>query len=492
MISEFKKVHAGPRWKIRFGSFEGVERKAVIELQRMIQYYSPYVVEIREGGEDNGPVGHEALIGTPTSNPGIGELIASGRMEAPCGPEGYCLLMRAVPERPDLRQLVVAGADERGVLYGALEASLHLFNGGTLLDGPAGAGLRCRLDEAEPFAIREAPAIPHRGLWTWGYPITNHRRYLDQMMRLKLNTLTLWNDHVPLNIADILDEAHGRGIRVILGFHLGWGHKGSLDLSSAGDRRRIRVAALETYRAQYAGLAHDGIYFQTLTEHGELMLAGRSTATWAARLMNETAAALWAEFGDVPIQLGLHATSIREHYGDLSELDRRIEVVWEDCAAQIPYSYYPGQEVPVTDTPEVSLGYSRELAALRPGQAFGIVAKGWTCIRWKDDFENHGPFLLGEQSGQRTRERLLLRQNEWDRINAHWLEHYPSAAWFYREMLKTNPALAVYGLVEDGMLEERVQPSVALFAETLWNPRQDDAVLLRRALRPAYQRLFPL
>jgi hypothetical protein len=34
------------------------------------------------------------------------------------------------------------------------------------------------------------------------------------------------------------------------------------------------------------------------------------------------------------------------------------------------------------------------------------------------------------------------------------------------------------------MCDARVQPSVALFAEMLWNPRQSDAELLARAMRP--------
>ena len=34
------------------------------------------------------------------------------------------------------------------------------------------------------------------------------------------------------------------------------------------------------------------------------------------------------------------------------------------------------------------------------------------------------------------------------------------------------------------MFEARIQPSVSLFAETLWNPHQSDAEILARALRP--------
>jgi hypothetical protein len=493
MESEFKRVYAGPRWSLLFGSFAGIERTAVVELQKILQYYVPYTLVVRPADAavvETG--GHVALIGTASSNPVIGELIRRGALDAPNGEEGYTLLLGESPWETGHRVLVVAGADERGVLYGVQEAAARLFNGGSLLDGFGGSERGKHLETCEPFSVREAPAIRNRGLWTWGYPITSYRGYLDNMARLKMNMLTLWNDHVPLNIEEVIEYAHARGIRVILGFHWGWGHKGSLDLSKLSDRKKIRDTVLETYRSQYASLNHDGIYFQTLTEHRELEWKGRSTAARAKELVNETAPALLTEFPGLRIQFGLHATSIGENYRDLADLDPRVTIVWEDCCGQVPYSYFPAQVVEVTADFEASLAYSRQLAGFRPGQEFALVPKGWTCIRWQADFENHSSFVLGEQSSLRRRERLALRRNEWDRINSHWLEHYPLAARFYREMRAVNPVITATGLVEDGLFEEEIQPSVALFAETLWNPAQSDADILRRALRPWYSRVSAL
>ena len=76
--------------------------------------------------------------------------------------------------------------------------------------------------------------------------------------------------------------------------------------------------------------------------------------------------------------------------------------------------------------------------------------------------------------------------------SARWLQHYPKAASFYRELLDLKPAgTLVTGLVEDGMIEEAIPLSVALFAETLWDPFEDDAGILRRAMSPHYQRYSP-
>lgn len=493
MESEFKRVYAGSRWELLFGSFAGVERTAVIELQKILQYYLPYTLVVRSADGASIEAGeHVALVGTASSHPIIADLIRRGALDAPTGEEGYSIVLGESPWQFGHRVLVVAGADERGVLYGVQEAAARLFCGGSLLDGFSGPERGKHLETCQPFSVREAPAIRNRGLWTWGYPITSYRGYLDNMARLKMNMLTIWNDHVPLNMADVIEYAHERGIRVFLGFHWGWGHKGSVDLSNPADRGKIRETVMETYRSQYAHLNHDGIYFQTLTEHKDLEWNGRSTAAWAKELVNETAPALLAEFPGLKIHFGLHATSIGENYRDLADLDPRVTIVWEDCCGQIPYSYYPAQVVEVTADFETMLEYSRRLAVFRPGQEFALVPKGWPCIRWQADFENHSSFILGEQSSQRRRERLALRRNEWDHINSHWFEQYPQAARFYREILAVNPLITATGLVEDGLFEEEIQPSVALFAETLWNPAQSDAEILRRALRPWYFRVSAL
>ena len=56
-------------------------------------------------------------------------------------------------------------------------------------------------------------------------------------------------------------------------------------------------------------------------------------------------------------------------------------------------------------------------------------------------------------------------------------------------ILACRPArMTVTGLVEDGLFEETIQPSVAFFAETILNPRRSDAEILKLAMSPYYQR----
>ena len=140
MESEFKRVHPGPRWELVFGSFDGVERSAVVALQQILQYYVPYTLVVRPaGGVRTAELEHAAVIGTPSSNTLLAGLIAAGHLVAPDGEEGYSLALLDSPWKPGCRLLAVAGTDERGALYGAHEAAARLFSGGTLLDGFGGA-----------------------------------------------------------------------------------------------------------------------------------------------------------------------------------------------------------------------------------------------------------------------------------------------------------------------------------------------------------------
>ena len=138
-------------------------------------------------------------------------------------------------------------------------------------------------------------------------------------------------------------------------------------------------------------------------------------------------------------------------------------------------------------SPEEALYYSKNLASFRPGTQFAMVPKGWPYLRWGDDFEHHGHFILGEQDARWMHHRFEERQSEWNRINALWFKNYPYAARFYREISAIAPDMLATILLEDSGIEEVIQPSVALFAESAWNPNRPDETILQEALNPFYQ-----
>ncbi len=48
--------------------------------------------------------------------------------------------------------------------------------------------------------------------------------------------------------------------------------------------------------------------------------------------------------------------------------------------------------------------------------------------------------------------------------------------------------MTVLGLIEDGLFEEKIRISAALFAETIWNPHRSEKEILDNALNPYYSR----
>lgn len=487
-MAKHKQRYPGTRWMIRYGSAEGVEQFALTELQRTVQRRLPYVVGVYQEADRNLLKDHHViLLGTVPNNPRIAEWVEKKRIAIPAQKEGYAIACQPSPWGRDKKLVVIAGQDAAGVLYGVQDFNARIV-GPRLMDSPA--RIREGFDHLPEFSFAEHPLIEDRGIWTWGYVIYDYRRFFDNMARLRMNMVTIWNDCPPLNCPEVIDYAHRRGIRVILGFSWGWGYN-TLDLSKARDRAIICRSVVEDYRSNYRHLDLDGIYFQTLTEHSQDRMGGKSVAAWARDLVNETARELFEEQPDLFIQFGLHATSIRQNYRDLGALDSRITITWED-AGTLPYSYDP----PVLthgagkcEELERTVAYSRKLATFRKGTTFAMIPKGWINLRWGEEFEHHGPFILGERDPEFIRARLRDRQSLWDRVNVRWLQNYPQAAMFYRTILACRPSrMTLTGLVEDGVLEEMIQPSVALFAETIWNPRRSDREILERAMSPYYRR----
>ena len=491
-----KKRHEGTRWSLLYGSYEGVEKFAIDEAQRYFQSCLPYVMRVECAGKNGAATpeklaGHLLIVGTKENNPLAAQLIDKGLIERPRGPEGYTLKCMESPWNPSSRIVAVVGSDAAGVLYGVERLVLTILP--DLVAPPNPAKVREHIDNLPFFAVSEQPKIANRGIWTWGYVIYDYRRFIDNMARLRMNMLTIWNDELPVNIRDVVAHAHSRGVKVILGFEWGWG-KEELDLSNKNDRRKIRDDVIGRYESDYAGLGIDGIYFQTLTEHSDKVKGTLSMAALAKDLVNETAGELLSKYPGLLIQFGLHATSIGDRYEDLSGLDSRVTIVWED-AGDIPFSYnlastknvsYKKPETWV-DSSEKTLEYSKRIAGLRGGKdEFAIVAKGWTCLDWDAEFENHESFILGERDAFFIRQRLDVKRRHWDKVNALWLTHYKTAIAYYREMIKCHQGqLTVCALVEDGLFEAEIQPSVAIFAGTVWDPVRPEEETLQDAYTAA-------
>lgn len=488
----YPKRYEGTRWKILYGAYDGIEKFAVNELQADVQRFLPYVIAVEKADPSALADGdHLILIGTPEGNPCVAQAVEKGLVPPPPGPEGYSIACLDSPWSDGRRVVTIAGSDPSGVLYGVQEFDAQVIR--TRVSAGDPPDLRAAFDRMPNFGISERPAIDNRGIWTWGYVIYDYRRFIDNMARCKMNQLTVWNDCPPLNSREVIDHAHSRGVKVVMGFHWGWGIH-DFDPSNEEQRASIKADVVRNYVENYRDLGIDGIYFQTFTEHTNLEMGGKSTAALACDWVNYVAHDLYELDPDLRIEFGLHATSIVENYTDLAALDPRIVITWED-AGVIPHSYNPLPDYSDNPARSDSLGsidatieYSRKLATFRPGTEFAMVPKGFTTLWWMTEFEHHGPFILGERDPEWIRMRLRARQAErWDYVNNLWMENYPLAARFFREVLDCHPPkFTATVLIEDGMFEERIQLSAALMAEMLWNPRRDEREMLRRALSGHY------
>lgn len=489
---DYPRRYEATRWRILYGSYDGVEKLAVNQLQANVQRFLPYVIAVEQGavealdGED-----HLIVIGTAESNPIVAQAVEEELVPPPPGPEGYSIACVDSPWNEGKRVLIVAGSDPNGALYGVQEFDSYILR--TRVSPYDPPDMREAFDKMRDFGISEKPAIDNRGIWTWGYVIYDYRRFIDNMVRCRMNQLTIWNDCPPLNSRDVIDYAHSRGVKIVMGFHWGWGIH-DFDPTNDQQREHIRADVVRNYVENYRGLGIDGIYFQTFTEHSNLDMGGKSTAALACDWVNCVAHDLYEVNPELRIEFGLHATSIRENYSDLEGLDPRIVITWED-AGVMPYSYnpLPGAQdnfaVPETlDSIDATIEYSKRLATFRPGTEFAMVPKGWTTLRWMTEFEHHGPFILGERDREWIRLRGDHRQpTRWDFVNAMWAEHYPHAVRFFREVLDCHPPrFTATVLIEDGLFEEKIQLSAALMAEILWNPRREDGELMQRALSAHY------
>ncbi len=319
------------------------------------------------------------------------------------------------------------------------------------------------------------PYIKERALWSWGYVIYNYRGYIDNMLRLKLNTLIIWNDFPPQNAAEIVEYAHKKGVKIIWGFAWGWSTVcDDTDISDLGKMTEDIVSAYET---DYANLDGDGIYFQTFTETANETIGGKIIADAAVTLVNNTAEKILDKHPNLTIQFGLHATSVKDKLEFIAKVDKRITILWEDCGT-FPYTYIPK----VNGDFEETNAFTQKIKNLRKG-GFGVLFKGMSVLDWGTFKHQPGPYIMGEHSKKLIADKLAEKKKYWKYLQAYWLSNAKYVKKIVEGLDENTLAAA---LVEDGVFEENVWFPVALYAEILWNPNRDiETIATETALIPA-------
>ena len=366
----------------------------------------------------------------------------------------------------------IEGADEQGVLWGCVDFGNKYVLRFTYTH-ESGRYYRNIFEGTLPdYTLTASPSVRNRGIWTWGHVIYDWRGFLDSLVRLKMNTLTIWNDYPPVNARQIVEQAHQWGIRVIWGYAWFWDTRCDLiDIEKAyasGDE------ILAQYERDYRDLGGDGIYFQSFTELNRETIGGVLIAEAVTEFVNRTAAKFYEKYPDLELQFGLHANSVSQKLEYIRRVDPRIRIVWENCGA-FPFAYIPRE----VDNFDATCDFVKKITHLRPGERFGAVTKGFTKLNWSEFEHPTGPMNIGVSSSRMQQNRMERKRPIWRYIQAHWLSHADYAYDMIRLLAEeTGGAGDVSALVEDGMLETRIPYAVALYAEMLWDCGADLRTLM--------------
>ena len=322
------------------------------------------------------------------------------------------------------------------------------------------------------FSLTSAPSVKQRGLWTWGHVIYDWRGYIDNMMRLKMNTLIMWNEFLPLNHREIIDYAHRAGIKVYFGFPWGWSTNcKNVDMNALD---ALSDSVVDYYEKNYAASGCDGIYFQSFTELSDDSISGVSIAEAVTDFVNKTAAKIFARYPSLDLQFGLHAMSVKTRLDCIARVDSRITIVWEDCGA-FPYDYLPNM---VSDFDETLELVSRITTLRGESERFGSVLKGLTKLDWRFFEYPTGPYYIGASSERKIGELKARKTDVWRIVEAGWIAN---ASYAYDTVkaiaADTKGDCCLTALVEDGVFERAIHYPVALLAEMLWDTEKDTAEL---------------
>lgn len=475
------------KFMIVYGECSCLEKRAVETISQTLSDYVSYAIPavcadcVKEYELSENSI---ILTGTEKSNKILAELAEKG-VYKPCREnEGYSIKITENIFGSDNQMIIIAGADERGALYGAVDFGAYNI--------PYAENTHCQKkyfrdvfkeDEFPEFESVSHPKTPNRGLWTWGHVIYDYRGYIRNMVRLKMNTLIIWNDYVPINIDDVIDEAHSYGISVYLGFSWGWNEARedvgrSLDISDAELLEKISNGVVENYKNNYMTHNIDGVYFQSFTETNNTSVNGVVIAKCVVDMVNTTAQKIYELKPDIKLMFGLHANSVSEKLEYIKETDERVMIVWEDCGA-FPYTY----SAYTIDEFDAAYSLTGKIAALRSkNELFGVVLKGMTSLHWPDFEHQAAPFVMGDFSPEFIKKRTEEKRKNWKYVNAYWLKNMKYAADTIRLINQTNKNATITGLVEDGMFESQIMAPVAIFAELMWDSSQDINEMLTKIM----------
>lgn len=411
-------------WKIVYQNYQGMEKKAVDFLSKELGKYlvreeGVYTIYVLPCERASGEIEKNAvLVGLYGESELIQKYVQPNEFEA----DGFLVKVIANPDNGEGRIMIVTAHDERELFY----AAVSLVDDYVPENTPWHGGVRMpQIIFDEPlnaYAYTERADFKTRSVFTWGHPINNYREYIENMARLKLNQLIIWNDYMPVNVEEIIDYAHSYGIEVLFGYSWGWKPGFGKNITDISDSRlqELKKEIIACYEGNYLSTRCDGIYFQSFTENKNEYVGGRLIAEAVTTLVNDTANELLMKYPNLKLQFGLHAMSVRNHLDEIKKVDKRIEILWEDCGT-FPYDYAPyvNDEQAFAETVE----FTKKILTLRGDAPVGLVFKGMMTLDWTRFVKQSGAFVLGGNSAEITAHDQRLRRGAWKNFSADWMQY---------------------------------------------------------------------
>ncbi len=415
-------------WKIIYTKYEGITKRTVHFLSKevgrlLIREADVYRIHVLPCEQEGCLIPQNAfIVGCIEDSSLIRKFVSPEDVPA----DGFLVKVTENPDDADGRLVILTAHTDAELFYAAVSFADDYI---PQYAPHHGSNRMPDLIFDKPLPVccyTEVPDHKTRSIFTWGHSINDYRAYLDNMARLKLNEVVIWNDYIPLNIRDIIEYAHSYGIRVILGYSWGWKEIGNKTAVITEESiEKVKELAIREYREQYAPVGCDGIYFQSFTERKEEQVGGKLISRMVVDMVNEVAEELWKITPGLRIIFGLHATSVRNRLDDIALVDPRMEILWEDCG-EFPYNYtsYVKNEEAYAET----LAFTKKILELRGGIGVGLVFKGVMMLDWSKFKNQSGPYILGENADSVKAHDRRIRANAWREYAADWMRSGDRAA----------------------------------------------------------------
>lgn len=469
-------------WKIVYHKYEGMEKRAIELLSKdagkyLIRDEGVYTIYVLPCEKEGAPIAKNAIVvGLYDESECVRKYVGAEEIKE----DGFLVKVIKNPDNEEGYIVVITAMEEQELFYGAVSflddyiPEMLPWHGAVRMP-------QITFDEPlKEFSYTEKESYSIRSVFTWGHPINDYRSYIENMARLKLNQLIIWNDYMPLNVSEIIDYAHSFGIEVIFGYAWGWKPGYGKYITDISDKRlqELKEEIIAHYEENYAKINCDGIYFQSFTESTSEYVGDRLIAEAVRVLVNDTAHALWEKYPNLKLQFGLHAMSVKNHLDEIAKVDKRIEILWEDCGA-FPYHYTP---IVFSEKEfEETLEFTKKILTLRGNAPVGLLFKGAMTLDWTRFVRQGGEFILGENALEIIEHDKRMRQGAWKHFSAEWMQ-YGHYALRMLKFIQEN-ALGEVTMCQAGNFDGGIYLPQALCAQMFRRTEEDYGEILKKVAR---------